>query len=112
MDCYLDTFSRTPLLMQLTDEETIEHSMSRRAVGWRADCLGDVGGFSPVWSHMYDIYPENIIKFGARDAWQKAPVSLEVCWVMQHWSGGHRSIVGSNEWGTDLYCGSSHFPRW
>lgn len=49
------------------------------------DCLGDMGGFSPTWSHMYDLYPESIIQYGARDAWQKAPVSFEVCWVMQHW---------------------------
>ena len=34
---------------------------------------------------MYDYYPEGIINFGMKDASRKAPVSLEVCWVMQHW---------------------------
>jgi hypothetical protein len=34
---------------------------------------------------MQDRYPQGIINFGMRDAWKKAPVSLEVCWVMQHW---------------------------
>ena len=34
---------------------------------------------------LYDAYPQGIIRFGMKDAWQKAPVSLEVCWVMQHW---------------------------
>ncbi len=85
LDCYLDTFEKTPLLMQLTDRETNQYALSRRAVGWRVDCLGDMGGFSPTWSHMLDYYPENIIYFGMQDAWKKAPVSLEVCWVMQQW---------------------------
>jgi hypothetical protein len=34
---------------------------------------------------MLDYYPESIIRFGMQDAWKKAPVSFEVCWVMQHW---------------------------
>jgi hypothetical protein len=34
---------------------------------------------------MFDYYPEGIINFGMQDAWKKAPVSLEVCWVMQFW---------------------------
>jgi hypothetical protein len=51
----------------------------------RVDCLGDMGGFSPTWCHMYDSYPEGIINFGMQDAWEKAPVSFEACWVMQHW---------------------------
>jgi hypothetical protein len=85
IDCYVETFRRTPLLMLLTDEKTNGYALSRRAVGWRVDCLGDMGGFSPTWSHMTDYYPEGIIRFGARDAWKQAPVSFEVCWVMQHW---------------------------
>jgi len=34
---------------------------------------------------MFDYYPESIINFGVEDAWRKAPVTLEACWVMQHW---------------------------
>lgn len=34
---------------------------------------------------MYDAYPQQIIECGMADAWRKAPVSFEVCWVMQHW---------------------------
>jgi hypothetical protein len=44
-----------------------------------------MGGFSPTWCHMCDYYPQAIINFGMKDAWKKAPVTLEVCWVMQHW---------------------------
>ena len=48
-------------------------------------CLGDMGGFNPNWNHMEDYYPQGIINFGMKDAWEKAPVSFEVCWVLQKW---------------------------
>jgi hypothetical protein len=85
VDAYIDSFKKTPLVMLLTDEKTNKYALSRANVGWRVDCLGDMGGFSPTWSHMNDYYPQAIINFGVRDAWKKAPVTLEVCWVMQHW---------------------------
>jgi hypothetical protein len=85
VDAYLDGFQRTPLLMMLTDAATNGYGLSRRAVGWRADCLGDLGGFSDRWCHMYDLYPQQIQACGLADAWRRAPVSLEVCWVMRHW---------------------------
>jgi hypothetical protein len=86
VDAYLEAFHKTPLVMLLTDEKTNKYGLSKRDVGWRVDCLGDMGGFAnPEWSHMQDYYPQAIINFGMRDAWKKAPVSLEVCWVMQHW---------------------------
>jgi len=85
VDAYLDSFDKTPLLMLLTDDKTNKYGISRKSVGWRIDCLGDMGGFSPTWNHMEDYYPQGIINFGMRDAWKKAPVSLEVCWVMQKW---------------------------
>lgn len=85
VDSYLDGFSKSHLVMLLTDEKTNGYGLSKRPVGWRVDCLGDMGGFSRTWCHMLDYYPQAIINFGMRDAWRKAPVTLEVCWVMQHW---------------------------
>ena len=85
VDSYTDSFKKTHLVMLLTDRKTNMYGLSKADVGWRVDCLGDMGGFSPTWSHMNDYYPQAIINFGMRDAWKKAPVSLEVCWVMQHW---------------------------
>ncbi len=85
VDSYLDAFKKTHLVMLLTDEKTNKYGLSKRNVGWRVDCLGDMGGFGPTWNHMLDYYPQAIINFGMKDAWKKAPVSLEVCWVMQHW---------------------------
>jgi hypothetical protein len=71
--------------MLLTDKKTNSYGLSRADLGWRIDCLGDMGGFSPTWSHMNDYYPQAIINFGMKDTWKKAPVTLEVCWVMRHW---------------------------
>ena len=85
VNAYLEGFRKTLLVMLLTDRKTNTYGLSRRDVGWRVDCLGDMGGFSPTWCHMLDYYPEGIINFGMQDAWKKAPVSLEVCWVRQHW---------------------------
>lgn len=85
VDSYLEAFRKTPLVMLLTDEKTNRYGLSKGDVGWRIDCLGDMGGFSPTWCHMLDYYPQAIINFGMKDAWKKAPVTLEVCWVMQHW---------------------------
>jgi len=85
VDSYLHAFRKTHLVMLLTDEKTNRYGVSQRDVGWRVDCLGDMGGFSPTWCHMLDYYPQAIINCGMKDAWKKAPVTLEVCWVMQHW---------------------------
>ncbi len=85
VDCYLETFKKTPLVMLLTDEKTNKYGISKADVGWRVDCLGDMGGFNPTWSHMFDYYPQGIINFGMEDAWKKAPVSFEACWVMGQW---------------------------
>ena len=85
VDAYLEGFPKTPLVALLTDKETNVYAHSKRDVGWRVDCLGDMGGFNPNWCHMLDMYPQRIINCGMEDAWKKAPVSLEVCWVMEQW---------------------------
>ncbi len=85
LDCYLDSFQRTPLVLQLKDVRATQYALGKRPVGWRVDCLGDMGGFSKTWSHMNDYYPEELIRTGMQDAWRRAPVTMEVCWVMQYW---------------------------
>jgi len=84
IDCYTKYFRRTPLLIQFDDAPSMRYGVEHGA-GWRADCLGDMGGFSKTWCHMYDSYPEGIIYGGAVDAWKTAPVHFEVCWVMGFW---------------------------
>ena len=85
LDCYLDTFSKTPLVLQLQDPKAAQYALAKHAVGWRMDCLGDMGGFSSTWSHMNDYYPQTLIQTGLQEAWRHAPVTMEVCWVMQYW---------------------------
>ncbi len=85
MDSYLESFRKTPLVVQPTDPKTDEYAMSKADVGWRADCLGDMGGFNKKWNHMTDYYPEAIIEDGLQHAWRKAPVTMEACWVLQTW---------------------------
>ncbi len=86
VDSYLESFRKTPLVMQPTDRRTNTYALSKRAVGWRADCLGDMRCASGAgWCHMFDAYPQSIVNFGVQDSWKKGPVALEACWVMQHW---------------------------
>jgi hypothetical protein len=97
IDAYMEGFHRTPLVTQLSDPATVRYTLSRArnfgakgdlsapVVGWRADCLGDMGGFSKTSNLMTDYYPEHIVALGLTDAWKEAPVTMESCWVMQKW---------------------------
>lgn len=85
LDCYLDTFRQTPLVVQMSDSNATHYALAKRPVGWRVDCLGDMGGFSKTWSHMNDYYPRALIQAGMQEAWRRAPVTMEACWVMQYW---------------------------
>jgi hypothetical protein len=58
---------------------------SKEGLGWRADCLGDMGGFSKTWNHMDNFYLQQLAKTEAQDAWKHAPVAFESCWDMQKW---------------------------
>ena len=83
-DLYFDAFKKTPLLVN-DQPRIIEYAVSKGA-GWRVDCWGDMrsaGGAN--WGHMLDSYPALTARPGVRDAWQRAPVSLEVCGVVGDW---------------------------
>ncbi|MFB3881983.1 MAG: DUF4832 domain-containing protein [Armatimonadota bacterium] len=86
IDAYLDAFPRTPKLMLIGDSNGMAYATTKGA-GWRADCLGDMGGFSPDWNHMRDAYPQEIQAGGAGEAWETAPVAWETCWDMRKWVG-------------------------
>jgi len=85
LDCYLDWFHTTPLVVQLQDPLATHYALAKRPVGWRVDCLGDLGGFSKTWCHMNDYYPQALIQTGLQEAWRRAPVTMEACWTMQFW---------------------------
>ncbi len=88
IDAYSDTFKKTPLIMLLTDKKTNRYGMSQADMGWRADCMGDIGFWAEDqdgWTHMYDYYPQGIINYGMQDAWKKGHVTLEICYNFPGW---------------------------
>ncbi len=84
VNTYLEAFRKTPLLMLIGGAECLKHAVAR-GTGWRADCLGDMGGFSRTWCHMRQGYPLYIRQAGIEDAWKTAPVAWETCWDMRRW---------------------------
>lgn len=87
IQAYVDGFRHTPLQALLHDPRSLQCIRECRAkVGFRVDCLGDMGGFhGERWSHMLDFYPQNIVNFQMGDAWRDAPVVFEACWHMNDW---------------------------
>jgi hypothetical protein len=109
LDAYLESFHRTRLLLQplngdapdpaflveglpiaasWPDGRTNGSGPQMRHLGWRFDCLGDLGFWKNRvhdWAHMFDVYPEQIIESGMEDAWRKGPVSLEICGTFRSW---------------------------
>jgi hypothetical protein len=104
VNAYIDNFKKTPLIMLLTDEKTNKYGLSRANVGWRVDCIGDLGLWGKGFNHMYDYYPEGIINFGMKDAWKKAPVSAEICGIFENWRTGSLESTKSKP-DTCKYCG-------
>ncbi|WP_372630669.1 DUF4832 domain-containing protein [Cohnella sp.] len=87
VDAYAEGFRSTPLQALLHDPQSVMIvKASKAGAGFRVDCLGDMGGFhGREWSHMTDFYPQNIVNFDMRDAWEKGPVLFEACWHMNDW---------------------------
>lgn len=89
VDMHFDAFPHTPKIMLISGGETLAYA-AKRGAGWRADCWGDWHNFTPDWSHMRDDYPQRLAAAnqawsGFDNAWQKAPVSLEICGYMAEW---------------------------
>ena len=84
VDAYLAAFKKTPLVMLIGGGEMLKYAVGNGA-GWRADCLGDMGGFSKTWCHMRMAYPKMLPAADAGDAWKTAPVAWETCWDMRKW---------------------------
>jgi hypothetical protein len=84
VDAYLQAFRQTTLVMLMGGGEMLTYATAQGA-GWRADCLGDLGGFSPTWNHMREGYPSWIRQAGIEAVWKRAPVAWESCWDMRKW---------------------------
>ena len=107
--CYLDAFKKTPLLFQPLNGDTPDPGVlvrglpiaaswldgsnngtgpQMRHLGWRIDCLGDMGFWrdrTPNWCHMQDVYPEDIVRSGMSEVWRKAPITMEICGTFSTW---------------------------
>jgi hypothetical protein len=84
VDAYLAAFRKTPLLMLIGGGRMLDYAVAH-GTGWRADCLGDMGGFSKTWCHMRMAYPKMLPEAHAMDAWKTAPVAWETCWDIRKW---------------------------
>lgn len=84
IDEWRKAFQTIPKVMLIGDENGMIHA-TQNGCGWRADCLGDMGGFSKTWNHMDCFYPQEIVKTNSQDVWKSAPVAFESCWDMQKW---------------------------
>jgi Domain of unknown function (DUF4832)/Beta-galactosidase len=87
IDIWFDSFPNTTLLMNFDEPTALTYGTSRGA-GWRLDCLGDLRHKSdnPYFQpEMLDIYPQQVVRSGVQDVWQKRPVSLEVCGTVSEW---------------------------
>ena len=87
IDIWLDAFKRTPLLMNFDEQQALSYGTEQGA-GWRLDCLGDMRLTSDnkdFRAEMLTVYPQQVVRAGIQDVWQRSPVSLETCWVPGYW---------------------------
>jgi hypothetical protein len=88
INAYTESFRKTPLIALLMDKKTNMYADSQIPVGWRVDCIGDLGFWASEqngWSHMYDFYPREIIRCNVQDDWKRSPVSFEICGTFLNW---------------------------
>jgi hypothetical protein len=84
IDAWCNAFPRASKVMLIGSNEGMALA-AKKGSGWRADCLGDMGGFSKTWNHMDNFYLQQLRKTGAEDVWKTAPVAFESCWDMRKW---------------------------
>ncbi len=88
VNAYTDSFRETPLIALLMDPPTNIYANSQIPVGWRIDCIGDLGFWASEqngWTHMYDFYPIEIINCNVQDDWKHSPLSFEICGTFLNW---------------------------
>lgn len=87
MDIWFAAFHETPLLMNFDEQRALAYG-TQHGGGWRLDCLGDLRHFSDnpnFQPEMLDVYPQQIVRAGIQEVWQRSPVSLETCGTPAEW---------------------------
>ena len=99
---YRDAFPNTKLACLIGDTAGLSDAVSQH-VGWRADCLGDMGGFSATWNHMDHFYRQQLARTHAEEAWKAAPVAWESCWDVRKWHAEGWDIRAIFDYALDLH---------
>jgi len=87
IDIWLEAFKSTPLLMNFDEPQALAYG-TQQGAGWRLDCWGDMRTSStdPYFpAEMLEIYPQQIVRTGIQNVWQRSPVSLETCYTVPGW---------------------------
>jgi Domain of unknown function (DUF4832)/Beta-galactosidase len=87
IDIWLEAFKSTPLLMNFDEPLALAYG-TQRGAGWRLDCWGDMRTSSndPYFpAEMLEIYPQQVVRAGIQNVWQRNPVSLETCYTVAGW---------------------------
>jgi len=87
IDIWLEAFKRTPLLMNFDEPQALAYG-TQQGAGWRLDCWGDmrVSSTDPYFpAEMLEVYPQQIVRTGIQNVWQRSPVSLETCYTVPGW---------------------------
>jgi hypothetical protein len=87
IDIWFAAFPHTELLMNFDEPEALAYGTSQGA-GWRLDCLGDMRTASAnkyFEPEMLDVYPQQVVRTGIQNVWQRHPVSLETCGTPASW---------------------------
>lgn len=83
IDIWIDAFQYTHLLMNFDEPQALAYGTEHGA-GWRLDCLGDMRS-KPFSPEMLDIYPQQVVRAGIQNVWQRSPISLETCDTPSGW---------------------------
>lgn len=87
IDIWIAAFSHTELLMNFDEPQALAYG-TQQGAGWRLDCLGDMRMASKeryFEPEMLDVYPQQVVRSGIQDVWQRRPVSLETCGTPSSW---------------------------
>jgi hypothetical protein len=87
IDIWLEAFKHTLLLMNFDEPQALAYG-TQQGAGWRLDCWGDMRTNSndPYFpAEMLEIYPQQIVRTGIQNVWQRSPVSLETCYTVPGW---------------------------
>jgi len=87
IDIWIEAFPRTTLLMNFDEQQALTYGTEHGA-GWRLDCWGDMrtSSTNPYFpAEMLEIYPQQIVRAGIQNVWQRSPVSLETCYTVPGW---------------------------